>query len=72
MLFLIEIFIYLLLIKNKKRRYNIMSDISNIGYDKPTDKVCLKICFVCKDVAKYDQGHMKNYGGIVCFSCRAF
>lgn len=40
--------------------------------ENPADKTFLKICFVCKDVAKPGQEHLRNYGGIVCYSCRAF
>jgi len=38
----------------------------------PNDKCYLIICFVCRDVAKPGQEHLRNYGGIVCYSCRAF
>jgi hypothetical protein len=40
--------------------------------ENPSDKTFLKICFVCKDKAKAGQEHLRNYGGIVCYSCRAF
>jgi len=49
-----------------------MSDESNVEYENPTDKAFLKVCFVCKDIAKSGQEHLRNYGGIVCYSCRAF
>lgn len=38
----------------------------------PNAKCYLTICFVCRDVAKSGQEHLRNYGGIVCYSCRAF
>jgi len=38
----------------------------------PKDPRFLKECFVCTENAKEGKYHLKNYGGIVCFSCRAF
>jgi len=40
--------------------------------DNPKDKKYLTICFVCHDLAKPGTEHLRNYGGIVCYSCRAF
>jgi hypothetical protein len=40
--------------------------------DDPRDKYYLTVCFVCHDMAKPGQEHLRNYGGIVCYSCRAF
>lgn len=40
--------------------------------DNPKDPKYLKICFVCSEEAKSGKEHRKNYGAIVCFSCRAF
>jgi len=40
--------------------------------NNPKDPRFLKECFVCTDNAKEGKDHLKNYGGIVCFSCRAF
>ena len=40
--------------------------------DDPRDKYYLTVCFVCDDLAKPGQEHLRNYGGIVCYSCRAF
>jgi len=40
--------------------------------DDPKDKFYLKFCFVCSEEAKAGKEHLKNYGGIVCFSCRGF
>lgn len=48
---------------------------SSMGGDLPSDphnKCYLTICYVCRDVAKSGQEHLRNYGGIVCYSCRAF
>jgi len=38
----------------------------------PKDPKFLKVCFVCTENAKEGKVHLRNYGGIVCFSCRAF
>ena len=38
----------------------------------PNDSFYLTNCFACKAVAKPDQEYIRNYGGVVCFSCRAF
>jgi hypothetical protein len=38
----------------------------------PEDDYYLLNCFVCEEVAKPGQSHMRNYGGVVCFSCRQF
>lgn len=38
----------------------------------PRDPKYLRVCFVCTEEAKEGKDHLKNYGGIVCFSCRAF
>jgi len=46
--------------------------MQTIVEEDPHDKKFLTICFVCKNVAKQGQEHLRNYGGIVCFSCRAF
>lgn len=32
----------------------------------------MTVCFVCGERAKPDQEFIKNYGGVSCFSCRAF
>ena len=42
------------------------------GENNPNDPLYLKFCFVCKEEAPPDKEHYKNYGGIVCLSCRAF
>jgi hypothetical protein len=49
-------------------------DESNYAHDEndPNDPLYLKFCFVCKEEAPPDKEHFKNYGGIVCLSCRAF
>ena len=36
----------------------------------PDDDYYLTVCYVCEEVAKPGQTHMRNYGGTVCFSCR--
>ena len=38
----------------------------------PDDDYFLLNCFVCEELAKPGQSHMRNYGGVVCFSCRQF
>jgi len=38
----------------------------------PSDLYFLKVCFVCGEIAKSGQTHMRNYGGIVCLGCRQF
>jgi hypothetical protein len=38
----------------------------------PSHEIYLKTCFVCQELAKPGQEHIRNYGGIVCFSCRQF
>lgn len=38
----------------------------------PRDPIFLTICYVCQEEAKPGQEHLRNYGGIVCYSCRAF
>ena len=40
--------------------------------DDPRHEVYLKICYVCQEQAKPGSEHLRNYGGIVCYSCRAF
>lgn len=40
--------------------------------EDPRDKYYLQVCFVCNESAKPGQEHLRNYGGIVCYSCRAF
>ena len=40
--------------------------------DDPGDKIFLTICYVCQEEAKPGQEHLRNYGGVVCYSCRAF
>lgn len=49
----------------------LIAETANLPED-PKDKIYLTICFVCKDMAKPGQEHLRNYGGIVCYSCRAF
>ena len=44
----------------------------NVPDDHPSHERFLKVCFVCRAEPKADQEHIRNYGGIVCFSCRAF
>jgi hypothetical protein len=38
----------------------------------PGHELYLKTCYVCQELAKPGQEHIRNYGGIVCFSCRQF
>lgn len=38
----------------------------------PKARIYLTTCFVCKERSKPGQEHLRNYGGIVCYSCRAF
>ena len=38
----------------------------------PRSNYYLVVCFVCQEVAKPNQEHSLHYGGIVCYSCRAF
>ena len=38
----------------------------------PNDPYYRRICFICQEEAKPKQEHLKNYGAIVCLSCRAF
>jgi hypothetical protein len=38
----------------------------------PSDNYYLTNCYACKAIAKLDQEYIRNYGGIVCLSCRAF
>lgn len=38
----------------------------------PNADYYLTFCFVCQEKAKPGHHHIKNYGAIVCFSCRAF
>ena len=38
----------------------------------PNHEYYLKFCYVCQEPAKAGQEHIRNYGGIVCFSCRQF
>ena len=45
---------------------------SMIGMEDPRHERYLKICYVCTEEAKPGQEHLRNYGGIVCYSCRAF
>lgn len=40
--------------------------------EDPNDPVYLKTCFVCSEAARPGHDHYRNYGGIVCYSCRAF
>jgi len=40
--------------------------------EDPNDIYYITNCYACKAVAKPDQEYIRNYGGIVCFSCRAF
>jgi hypothetical protein len=53
-------------------RFGQASDQAMKFSENPRDKIYLTVCFVCKDVAKPGQEHLRNYGGIVCYSCRAF
>ena len=39
---------------------------------EPCHEFYLKTCYVCQELAKPGQEHIRNYGGIVCFSCRQF
>ena len=43
-----------------------------IAPDDPRDARFLTVCYVCTEEAKPDQEHLRNYGGVVCYSCRAF
>jgi hypothetical protein len=43
-----------------------------VFHEDPQDKKFLTRCFVCQDISKPGQEHLRNYGGIVCYSCRAF
>ena len=43
-----------------------------VAPDDPRNERFLKVCFVCQEEAKAGQEHLRNYGGIVCYSCRAF
>ena len=38
----------------------------------PNDPFYKRVCFVCSEEAKPNQEHLRNYGAIVCLSCRAF
>ncbi len=38
----------------------------------PRANYYLVVCYVCQEMAKPNQEHSLHYGGIVCFSCRAF
>ena len=38
----------------------------------PNDKYYLTNCYVCGETSKPEQEHIRNYGGLACFSCRAF
>jgi hypothetical protein len=40
--------------------------------ENPRSEIFLKVCFVCQEPAKPGTEHLRNYGGIVCYSCRAF
>lgn len=44
----------------------------NTSFDDPRHERYLKVCFVCQEEAKAGQEHLRNYGGVVCYSCRAF
>jgi len=46
-----------------------MSD--NLPAD-PNDSYYLTNCFACKAIAEPGEEYMRNYGGVVCLSCRAF
>jgi hypothetical protein len=48
-----------------------MTEGENLPED-PNDPYYLTNCYVCKDVAKPFEEFIRNYGGLVCFSCRAF
>jgi hypothetical protein len=43
-----------------------------IAPDDPRNERYLTICYVCQEESKAGQEHLRNYGGIVCYSCRAF
>lgn len=53
-------------------RFDLSNDQMMKITENPRDKFYLTVCFVCRDVAKPGQEHLRNYGGIVCYSCRAF
>ena len=38
----------------------------------PNDDFFLTTCFVCSNKAKNGEKYIRNYGGVVCFSCRQF
>ncbi len=62
-------------VKNKNKKTITMSRFVNGYYPVPEDprnEFYLKICFVCQEPAKPGTEHLRNYGGIVCYSCRAF
>jgi len=40
--------------------------------ENPHDKYYLTHCYACQAIAKPQQEFIRNYGGLVCFSCRAF
>lgn len=43
-----------------------------VAPDDPRDARYLTVCYVCTEEAKPGQEHLRNYGGVVCYSCRAF
>ena len=40
--------------------------------EDPNHEVYLRTCFVCGSTSKPGQDFIRNYGGIVCYGCRAF
>ena len=48
------------------------NEIAEDVSENPNDPIYLKNCFVCTEVSKADQDYLRSYGGIACFSCRAF
>jgi hypothetical protein len=46
--------------------------VDNNPPSNPNDKYYLTTCYVCGEPSKPDQEHIRNYGGLACFSCRAF
>ena len=40
--------------------------------EDPNHEVYLRTCFVCGSTSKPGQDFIHNYGGIVCYGCRAF
>ena len=40
--------------------------------EDPNHEVYLRTCFVCGETSKPGHDFIRNYGGVVCFGCRAF